>query len=257
MIGMVGVRARAIMAYTLSDYKQHNSGVRFGFLFNIVEFSISMLVIALLFSLIGKSAAYGESIFLFMLTGFAPFLTFMRVSAVVGAVVDRSMRPMRAPLLSATGYAVGFSLNFLVLVPICVTIICGTLYQLGINSALPVHFEYLAVSLLAAISLGAGIGLLNAAIGYHIKVWRTIFSMLNRLLFFISGIFFVPDTMPRPIVEILEWNPLIHVIALFRLGFYKSYPTLILDVYYLAGWTLSVLFIGIWAERLVRRSYNF
>ena len=250
---VLSTRARVAAAYSVREYKQHRAGARLGLLFSILELATAMLVIASIFTLIGRQAAIGESIMLFMVTGFAPYLTFMRISSRTGASVDRGGAKNRSPLLTVTGYAFSQAVATLTLTPLVVSLICLLLYAFGVSAAIPERLGPIALSIFCLTMLGFGIGLFNAVVGRFFKPWRSIYEIMTRGLLFFSGVFYIPDRLPGGIGDVLSWNPLLHVIALFRLGFYPHYPTELLDVPYLAYWSLGVVFVGLWIERLMRR----
>lgn len=248
-------RSRVVASYVVRQFKQHRAGPRLGFIFTVFEAIVGLVVLALIFSLVGRQAKYGESVVLFMVTGFAPFITFMRVSSRSGMAVEVGGNRNRSNLLTAPGYALAQVVTWLVIMPIAIAVVCAALYFIGVNSAVPIRLGAIVAALVFIALLGFGIGLFNAVVGFFFKPWRPIFEVLTRGLMFLSGVFYVPDYMPASIGEVLAWNPLLHVIALFRLGFYQSYPTILFDLQYLAGFTLGAVFIGLWTERLFRRHY--
>ena len=251
---IVSTRARVCASYAVREFKQHRAGARLGLPFTIIELAVAMVVMAAIFSLIGRQAAFGDSIMLFMLTGFAPFLTFMRITTRAGMAVEVGGHKARSPLLTTPGFAASQALAALVATPIAVGLICMALYAVDVSSAVPVRLGPLVAGFGAVIIFGFGVGLFNATVGHFFKPWRPIYEILTRGLLFLSGVFYVPDFMPVPIREFLAWNPLVHVIALIRRGFFETYPTLVLDVEYLALWVIGALFVGLWTERLCRRS---
>ena len=248
-------RARVVASYVVRQFKQHRAGPRLGFIFTVIEMLVGMVVLALLFSLIGRQARFGDSIVMFMLTGFAPFMTFLRISSQVGGAVEIGGNRNRSNLLTVPGYGLTQVVMFLVVTPIAVSVICLAMYAMGVDSAVPVRIDMIVFSIFFVAALGYGLGLFNAVFGFFFKPWRPIYEVLTRGLLFLSGVFYVPDYLPNGLGDVLAWNPLLHTIALFRLGFYESYPTNLLDVHYLAYWTIGVLFVGLWSERLMRRHY--
>lgn len=250
---MTSTRARVVASYVVRQFKQHRSGPRLGFIFTVLEMIVGIVVLALLFSLIGRQARFGDSLVMFMLTGFAPFLTFMRISSQVGGAVEIGGNRNRSNLLTPAGYGLSQVVTSLVVTPIAVFVICLFLYAIGVKSAVPVRLDMIAASMFLMAMLAYGVGLFNAVFGHFFKPWRPIYEVMTRGLLFLSGVFYVPDYLPQGIGDILAWNPLMHVIALFRLGFYSSYPTNLLDVPYLFYWSIGALFVGLWAERLLRR----
>src|SRR5207249_8960456 len=72
-----------------------------------------------------------------------------------------------------------------------------------------------AVALLVAGLLGLGVGYINAVVTVFWRSWEKIYAQLTRVLYFISGIFYVPAMMPDWARDGLAWNPLLHAIDWF------------------------------------------
>lgn len=250
----LSTRVRVVFGYVVREMKQHKSGARLGLFFTVLEALVAILVLALLFSVIGRRAAFGDSLILFMMTGFAPFLTFTKTSSKASSAVLQGTNRGRSPMLSIQTYAITQTIIVVFGLSTAVTIICMTLYGLGVAAAVPIDLSMIILSFLVAAALGYGVGLLNSIIGFFFKPWHSIYQLMTRGLLFLSGIFYVADFMPVQIREIIEWNPLIHVISLFRYGFYSTYPDVIFDQYYLFCWVIISVFLGIFFERLMRRS---
>jgi capsular polysaccharide transport system permease protein len=73
------------------------------------------------------------------------------------------------------------------------------------------------------------------------------------VLYFISGIFYVPAMMPDWARDMLAWNPLLHAIDWFRAGFFASYQPHWLDRSYLVVLAILALLAGFGLQRGLRR----
>jgi capsular polysaccharide transport system permease protein len=100
---------------------------------------------------------------------------------------------------------------------------------------------------------GCGFGFINAVINAFSKSWDKIWVQLTRLLYFCSGIFYVPGMMPEWIRDILAWNPLLHAVDWFRSGFFQEYEPHWLDRSYLSTVAIATLLAGFGLERGLRR----
>jgi capsular polysaccharide transport system permease protein len=83
---------------------------------------------------------------------------------------------------------------------------------------------------------------------------RSFVRLPMRLLYFLSGVFYLPDMLPPFARDILWWNPILHAIALFREGYYEVYDSIILDVNYLFAWALASLLVAFSVQRAARRA---
>ena len=89
--------------------------------------------------------------------------------------------------------------------------------------------------------LGLGVGRLNCVLFGFFPTWRNIWSVLTRPLFLISGIFFIFESVPASFQAMLWCNPLVHVIALMRAGFYGTYDPQFVSYAYVLGVALGAV----------------
>jgi len=121
------------------------------------------------------------------------------------------------------------------------------------DEAIPHDMTKVVASLVAIVGLGFGWGILNLVLSRESRVWNFIFPSVSRVLVLFSGVFFVPDFLAPDSRYVLGFNPLMHAVQLFRLGFYPQYTALLLDVHYLAYFAISSVFLGLMVERVTRR----
>jgi len=101
--------------------------------------------------------------------------------------------------------------------------------------------------------LGTGMGILNAVMLSVWESWQYVESILTRPLIIISGVFYIPSKLPTAAVDILKWNPVLHLIEWIRTGYYSNYASTVLDKNYLIWFALLSLLFGLTGERLTRR----
>lgn len=104
----------------------------------------------------------------------------------------------------------------------------------------------------ATILLGFGMGVTGMILRSLWATWATLDSMLARILFFISGVFYEVDSIPPQAREVLSWNPLVHAIQWIRVCLYPEYRPETLDVTYLLAFGLITTVFGLGMERLLR-----
>jgi capsular polysaccharide transport system permease protein len=98
---------------------------------------------------------------------------------------------------------------------------------------------------------------MNAVLNALTKSWDKIWAQFTRLLYFCSGIFYVPGMMPDWIRDILAWNPVLHSVDWFRSSFFQNYEPHWLDQSYLVTVAVAALLTGLGLERgLQRRLYE-
>jgi capsular polysaccharide transport system permease protein len=110
-----------------------------------------------------------------------------------------------------------------------------------------------SLALLVTAAFGVGCGCINAVVTVFWRSWEKAYGQLTRILYFVSGIFYVPAIMPDWAREALAWNPLLHSVDWFRAGFFSGYRPHWLDRSYLVGLAILALLVGLGLERGLRR----
>jgi capsular polysaccharide transport system permease protein len=98
-----------------------------------------------------------------------------------------------------------------------------------------------------------GLGLICAVMTNLYRPFAHGWMILQRFLYFISGVFFIPLNMPAWVREPLTWNPLLQGIEWFRTGFFMRYDPPWLDKAYLVGIAFATTIVGLMLERALRR----
>jgi capsular polysaccharide transport system permease protein len=107
---------------------------------------------------------------------------------------------------------------------------------------------------ICALSLGAfGVGVVLGIIREFLPALSHVLNMPNRFLYWTSGVFFLPDSMPPTFRTVMSWNPLMHGITLFREGYYPMYSSHLLDVGYLLKWCIVSVLLAFSVEKLARK----
>ncbi len=110
-----------------------------------------------------------------------------------------------------------------------------------------IHTSYDLWSIVKAVALasllGVGVGATNAVIFAYVPTYQTVYRIITRPLFLVSGVFFTFDEMPRVVQDVLWWNPLVHAVGLMRKGFYPIYHGDYISEIYIGG--VGVLFTTI------------
>jgi capsular polysaccharide transport system permease protein len=115
--------------------------------------------------------------------------------------------------------------------------------------AMPDNLWSVSTALLATALLGCGVGFVNGVLQTMFRSWDKLWNNATRLLYFFSGIFYVPGMMPDWARDILSWNPLLHAIDWVRAGFFSAYQPHWLDKGYLVFAGAMALLTGLLLER--------
>jgi len=98
-----------------------------------------------------------------------------------------------------------------------------------------------------------GLALIAATLNHLNKMAEQAWNTLQRVMYFASGVFFLPQSMPVWVREALAWNPLLHCIEWFRTGFFPQYSPPWLDKGYLLGSSLALIVFGLMLQSALGR----
>jgi len=134
-----------------------------------------------------------------------------------------------------------FELLIKLFVVFAVVIICFIVkIDIEVHDAISIIFNFFKVWLLA-ISIGTMFGLSYC----YIPELKKVQQLLTRPLFFISGIFFSLQDIPREYWHYLDWNPLLHAVELTRYAAYPSYGSDGVSYFFLDMCTLLSVFFAL------------
>jgi capsular polysaccharide transport system permease protein len=230
---------------------RHSKSMRLGFLLQMVEPLIIIGAICLLFYIVDRQPMYGDNMILFVGTGVFPVYLFVHTATgirepVHGARFGRY--PIQLPLdaILAHIFLRGLSSSLTALA------FFTALYFSGVREAVPHNPAAALLSFGVIFMLGVGMGVLNPVIGCMLPLWDSIWPAISRASLHFAGIYYVADYMSPEIRNYLWFNPLVHGIDWFRLGFYPLYPTRIMNRGVLLAITAVVMFLGLCMERVFR-----
>ena len=93
--------------------------------------------------------------------------------------------------------------------------------------------------------LSLGLGFFSAVIGVKYPEAAQLINIIMRPLYFISGIFFPLEFMPKEYHIYLLWNPILHAVEQFRAAWINGYPPGDTSLIFLYMWALPLFFLGL------------
>jgi capsular polysaccharide transport system permease protein len=182
--------------------------------------------------------------FIFMVCGMVLVQFFL---ALVGAssTALKKNRPLFAfrqvtPLSSIFAIC-GFQLLIKIAVIIVIGIICYYIkLDFSIADPLELIFTILKVTIIAS-----SIGTISSIGCAFIPEIKKIQDLIMRPIFFISGIFFSLQDMPKEYWPYLDWNPLLHAVELTRYSVTHSYGKIGVSDFYLDMCTIVLAFLAL------------
>jgi len=240
-----------IFALLTRELKVRFGSKKLGYFWALAEPILQSSIIAIIFTLLGRSSLSGVPVALFILMGILPFRGFTKASIQLATAIKankalfayRQVSPIdpfitRLLIESAT-YLVVYSLLMV------------ALFWIGFQIIPEKPLELILINLFM-LSMASGYGLLLSNLVLFYDDTPRIISLIQQPLFFISGIFFVITMIPAQYWHYLTWNPLLHFTELSRDAMFSSYKTPVGDWLYLLTITIFLWGSGLsfyWINR--------
>nr|WP_320143358.1 ABC transporter permease [uncultured Cohaesibacter sp.] len=245
------VQARVVGALVLRETRVRFGRSQLGYLWAFVNPIAWIVVISALFSLRGSTPPYGDNVGLFVSLGVVPFRMYSSVAIKCGSAIDANKALLNFPIVKEIDTVIARAILEIVTFLIILSVI---LFGMVIFTGAPLPYNILkmGVGLGGLCIFGFGIGVINAVISEKISSWMNTFRLLSTPLLWLSGIFYSLESLPDVFRKFLVWNPIIHGVEYIRLGYFQNYRDSYVDILYLYGLGLILVFIGLASERAIR-----
>lgn len=244
-------RRRMIGALILREARTRFGRSRLGYIWAIIEPASHVAIMSFVYWAINRQAPVGPSVIMFFATGVLAYFLFHKVALHLGSSVRGSQKVLRLPFAEATDMVVARAILEGLTWVIVAGIVLSAMVAFGL-AEWPVEPEVSALAALVTFGLGLGIGMINATAMTLWASWIRIYATLTRPLYIFSGIFFSIDQVPSSLQYWLSWNPVLHAVQWFRLGFRADYATAVLDTGYLLSWVVGSILLGLCMMRVAR-----
>ncbi|WP_375749542.1 ABC transporter permease [Vibrio sp. HN007] len=232
-----------ILAIFLREIKS-KSDDKLGVAWSVISPVALIFMLSYLRGMVDGRDTHGIPTFFFMVYGMLYVQTFLGVVTSVSAAIKRN-KPLYAfrqvqPISSVIAVTV-----FEVLTKICVTIVIVVIsYFLGFEFVLEDPISAFAIFLGVGL-LGANVGMLFALASSFVPEVDKVRTLVVRPMFFISGIFFSLQDIPRDFWHYLTWNPILHAVELTRFAAYPYYGSEGVSDSYFVMCVLATLFFSL------------
>lgn len=168
----------------------------------------------------------GISIFMFLAVGIIPFFMFRSIiSQLLNGISSNltlfAYKPVRPIHVFIARALLEFCIYFTIF--ICVMFLAGWFLHLDV---LPKHILEVAFSFCLLIAFGFAMGMNFAIAGHFAEPIKMMLNYLNIVLYWTSLVVFPIWIVPKPILDILYYNPLLHIMELLKYNFFDNYPLL-------------------------------
>jgi len=246
-------QCRVIQALIIRETRTRFGDAKLGYGWALLEPILHITMLSAIFSLMMQGRPpIGTHFFIFYFTGLVPYLLFVHTSSAMSHAVTSNGALLQLPLVTTFDVIAARGLLEIITDVIVAVILLAGFGFIGLQAA-PDDLWMPSIALLATAMFGCGVGFINAVVTVRYRSWDKIWPQVTRLLYFFSGIFYVPGMMPDWARDALVWNPLLHAVDWFRAGFYAAYQPHWLDRSYLVIVAILLLLFGLAVERGMRR----
>ena len=246
-------QCRVIQALIIRETRTRFGDAKLGYGWALLEPILHITLLSAVFSLLMQGRPpIGTHFSIFYFTGLIPYLMFVHTSSAMSHAITSNGALLQLPTVTTFDVIAARGLLEMITDVIVAVLLLVAFGIIGL-AATPDDLWGPSTALLVTAMFGCGFGFLNAVLTVLCRAWDKIWPQVTRLLYFFSGIFYVPGMMPDWARDALVWNPLVHAIDWFRAGFYAAYQPHWLDRSYLLILAILLLLAGLAVERGLRR----
>lgn len=246
-------QCRVIHALIIRETRTRFGDSKLGYGWALLEPILHILMLSLVFAVMMRGRPpIGNEFFIFYYTGIIPYHLFVHTSSSMTYAITSNGSLLQLPLVGTFDVLMARGLLELLTDTVVAVILLAGFGAVGLG-ALPQDFLGVSAAAVVVWLFGCGCGFVNAVITAFAKSWDKIWAQLTRVLYFCSGIFYVPGMMPEWIRDILAWNPVLHAVDWFRASFFPEYEPHWLDRSYLSTVAIVTVLAGLGLERGLRR----
>jgi len=214
-----------------------------GYMWAVLDPVLHIMIFSTVFSAIARVPPLGRDFALFFATGYVTFYMYRSTSDQISSSVEANRSLLNYPVVRPYDAILGriiLQTATLFVVSMCIFGVLSLRTTIEKIDLAPI----LLASLLS-ICLGAGVGAANIVWFHLSSTYQQVWGIINRPAFIVSGVFYLPESIPHPFREILLWNPLVHIIGLFRTGFYPTYRASYVSMPYITGLAIFSIVFGL------------
>ncbi|UWQ21861.1 ABC transporter permease [Jannaschia sp. W003] len=243
---------RTVIALMLREMSSTYGRSPGGFLWVLLEPIAGIALLTAVFSMALRTPALGSNFPLFYATGVLPYLSFLGLAGKLGLSLRFSRHLLAYPTVTWVDALLARTiLNALVDVLVAVLVFGGILLIFDVRVIVDAGAIALAATM--GLALAFGVGTMNCFLFMRFPAWQLVFGIAMRPMFFVSGIFFLLESVPMPFRDWLWWNPIAHLVGMMRRGFYASYEAPWVSPLYVFGLSAALCAM---AMLLLRRNYQ-
>jgi capsular polysaccharide transport system permease protein len=189
-------QGRVIHALIIRETRTRFGDSKLGYGWALLEPILHILMLSLVFAVMMRGRPpIGDEFFIFYYTGIIPYHLFVHTSSSMTYAITSNGSLLQLPLVSTFDVLMARGALELVTDILVAVILLAGFGALGLG-VLPYDLPGVSASVCIVWLFGCGFGFVNAVVNAFFKSWDKIWAQLTRILYFCSGIFYVPGMMP-------------------------------------------------------------
>ncbi|PPJ45245.1 sugar ABC transporter [Rhizobium sp. KAs_5_22] len=214
-----------------------------GYIWALLDPAAHVLLLTVIFQAIAHVPPLGDNFSLFFATGYLGFQFYHATAGYLNDALKANRALLGYPNVAPIDTLVArFFLQIATNIFVAALVLAAITLEL--RSPLILNWGPILEAVMLASLLAFGVSLSNTVLFLRYPLYEKIFHIVNKPLFLLSGVVFLPDALPHPFREFILYNPIVHIIMLFREGFYPQYRATVLNMDYLYGFALTALMCG-------------
>jgi ABC-type polysaccharide/polyol phosphate export permease len=213
-----------------------------GIVWTMLEPLLTMTVMAVVFSAILVRAIPNFPVFLF--SALIAWNYFNQSSSNAMNELKSGSRLMKKVYMPLSIYVLSSVGSGMVNLFLSTIIVFAIILVSGIPITAAVFFLPIGVLIITIFTIGAG--LLVSTMSIFFSDIRNLYTILLRIIFYLSGTFYTIDRLPDDLKLVVEINPLYHMLLLFRAPLYSGEIPPTDSIIYGTIWAVGLLAIGMY-----------
>jgi capsular polysaccharide transport system permease protein len=243
---------RSQFALILREARMRHGRSRVGYAWAVLEPFAIILLLTLFFSGALRGGPLHPEVAVFYATGVLPFKFYRHASSFIGLSLEANAPLFSYPTVRELDAVLARLVLETVTSLLIMTLVFASLMAI-FDLPGPAHLETMLIAFAGLALLALGVGLNVATLQRRFQMTHHVYNMIMTPAFFLSCVFFSLNSVPAEFRNVLAWNPVVHGVEGFRLGYFKDYGDQYLSLGYLYLFGLVALFLGIAQLLLSRR----
>ncbi len=243
-----------VFALMMRELKTRFGAKKLGYFWAIAEPAAQASILAVMFSLIGRSSLSGVPVALFMISGLIPFKFFSKLMTQLAGSVGANKALFTYRQVSIIDPLITRLIIEVVTYIVVFCIILGVMAWLDFDVKMQDFLAFLMINILL-ISLGLGMGILLCVASAYWEDVTKVVGMVMLPMLMVSGVFFTATMVPQKYHYLFDWNPIFHIIELIRQAMFVSYTTPMGDWQYVAFCALVANAAGLMLYQVSRQRF--